>query len=307
MAATNLPVNGKKRKSTLGKDQPAVAIVVFVIFVLYTVLLLLMFVWALINSLKANDVFALNCVTPVGATHFENYINAFNGIKMIATIGGVEYYITMPEMFLNSVIYAVGTAFFATVTPMLVAYVTAKYRNKFNHVIYGIVLFAMITPIVGNLPSQIQVAKALGLFNNHFGQWFLSMTFLGTYYLIFYSIFKGVSWGYAESAFIDGAGHFTVLFRIMLPLVSNTFLVVFVLNFIGQWNNYQTPLIFLPSYPTVAVGIQYFRDNPIGGAQFRGVPMQLAGGIMVMLPVIVLFTALGNKLVGNLTMGGMKE
>ena len=148
------------------------------------------------------------------------------------------------------------------------------------------------------------MAKDLGIYDSQLGLWFMSATFLGIYYLMFYSIFKGLSWEYAEAAFIDGAGHWQILLRIMLPLIKNTFLVIFLLNFIARWNDYQTPWIFLPNTPTAAVGVQFFSVG--GEIGMGGVPIKLAASILLMLPVIVLFLIFRKKLVGNLTLGGIK-
>ena len=60
---------------------------------------------------------------------------------------------------------------------------------------------------------------------------------------------------YTEAACIDGAGNLSVLLRIILPLSRNTFFTVMLINFITFWNDYQTPLIYMPSKPTVAYGM----------------------------------------------------
>ena len=210
-------------------------------------------------------------------------------------------------MFLNSIVYAVGCAFCATLVPCLVAYVTAKYKFRFNDVVYGIVIFAMVTPIVGNQPSSIQMAKRFGFFDSHIGLWFMSATFLGTYYLVFHAIFKGLSWEYAEAAFMDGASHTSVMFRVMFPLVKTTFFVVMLMNFIAYWNDYQRPWIYLPNHPTAAVGIQFC----VGGSGMdnkyaAGIPVMLAGGMIMLLPVMTAFIVFRDKFVGNLTVGGIK-
>ena len=272
--------------------------------ILYTIILVFMFVWALINSVKTAANFYIDPVGIPQEFRFQNFFDAFQAIRIRAWIGGVEYYIYLPEMFLNSLLYAVGCAFFATLAPCLVAYATARFNFKFNSVIYGIVLFAMITPIVGNLPSQVQMAKNLGFYDSMPGMYFMSFTFLGTYYLIFYATFKGLSKEYADAAAVDGAGHFTVMTRIMFPLVKNTFFAIFLLLFITYWNDYQTPLLFMQSRPTAAMGLQFFRIS--AEPMFRDIPIQVAGSILLLVPILILYTMFRNKLMGNLTVGGIK-
>lgn len=69
-----------------------------------------------------------------------------------------------------------------------------------------------------------------------------------------YGFFKNVSWTYAEAAFVDGGGHFTVFFRIMLPLAIGPIVTLFVVSAIGHWNDYMTMILYIPSYPTLASG-----------------------------------------------------
>ncbi len=292
----------KKKKMKMN----VLEIVLGAILIVYSAALIGMFCWGLINSLKTGLAFDIDCVGfPSGEEFtFKNYIDAFKGISMKIKEGNVEYRVFFPEMFLNSLLYALGCAFFSTLVPCLVAYVTAKYNVVFNKVVYGIVIFAMVTPIVGNLPSEMQMAKNLGLYDQFFGLWFMSATFLGTYYLVFYSTFKGLSWEYAEAAFIDGANHFQIMVQIMLPLVKNTFSVIFLLQFIARWNDYQTPWLYLPNSPTAAVGVQFFSSG--GAIGLGGIPIRLAASMLLMLPVITLFFIFRKKLVGNLTMGGIK-
>ncbi len=293
-------------------------IVLGLVLLFHAFLLIGLIFWALFNSFKSSDAFAmdplflskemLDGLATVGEPWFypQNYANAFKGVIQYIKIDGVRYKVYLPEMFWNSILYSVGCAFFATLTPCLVAYVTSKYKSRFNAVVYGIVIFVMVTPVVGSLPSQIQMAKRLGFFDSQVGLWFMSATFLGTYYLVFYGIFKGLSWEYAEAAFIDGASHFKVLVNVMLPLVRSTFFVVMLLNFIGFWNDYQRPLIFLPNHPTAAIGIYFSSRGGVENSLFGGVPLQLAGGILMLTPILVIFIVFREKFVGNLTVGGIK-
>lgn len=292
---------------TRSKKLNVFALILAVLLFAYTILLAGMFFWALLTSLKTPLAFDLNkgwFSKSFKDYTLDNYALSLKEVRKPAMIGGREYYIFLTEMFSNSFLYAVGCAFFATITPCLVAYVTAKYNSPFNKVVYWIVIFVMVTPIVGSLPSQIEMSKNLGLYDSHIGLWIMSATFLGTYYLVFYSMFKGLSWEYAEAAFIDGASHLKVMTKIMLPLVKTTIGVVMLLNFIGRWNDYQTSLIFLPNSPTAAVGVYYF--SQAGGNSSRSIPVLVSGGMLLLLPVLILFLIFRNKLVGNLTIGGIK-
>lgn len=176
---------------------------------------------------------------------------------------------------------------------------------KLNKFIYGTVIVGMILPIVGALPSSIQVCKALGIFDTMIGMWIMKANYMGTYFLVFYGTFKSLSNEYKEAAIIDGASDYCVLFKIVFPLVKSVMLATFVLNFIAFWNDYQTPLIYLESYPTAAVGM--FSFSYAASSNGASLPnMQMTGCVILFLPVFILFLALKDLFMGNLTVGGLK-
>lgn len=96
----------------------------------------------------------------------------------------------------------------------------------------------------------------------------------------------------------------SVLLRIALPLVRNTFFTVFLIYFIQYWNDYQTPLIYLPSYPTIAQGMYTVSVTPTQEMSY--VPMRLAAAILMLVPILVIFLIFQKRLLGNLTVGGIK-
>ena len=87
----------------------------------------------------------------------------------------------------------------------------------------------------------------------------------------------------------------------MLPLVKSTILAVGVMVFIGFWNDYQTPMIYMPSHATISFGLFQF-TNASGGSPSE----VLAASIVVMLPMLIIFIIFKDKFIGNLTVGGIK-
>lgn len=87
--------------------------------------------------------------------------------------------------------------------------------------------------------------------------------------------------------------------------MKSVVLATFVLNFIAFWNDYQTPLIYLESYPTAAVGM--FSFSYAASSNGASLPnMQMTGCVILFLPVFILFIALKDLFMGNLTVGGLK-
>ncbi len=272
----------------------------------YVLSILLMCFWALNSSLKTVDSFDMDTVGLTKDFAFENYITAFlYGFSKDVPRGSTIYTVYIEEMFLNSLLYAGGGALCQTICTCIVAYLTARYNNKFSRILHNVIIITMILPIVGALPSQVQIMDALHLRNTMIGAWIMKFGFTNIYYLIFYGAFKNMSSGYAEAALIDGANHFQIFFRIMLPLVKSLFGVVFLMFFIEYWNDYQVPMLFLENQPTLSLGLfEFFKSYD----QMLSTPVvKIAGGVIVLVPLLLLFMVFKNKLMGNLTDGGIKN
>lgn len=287
------------------KSKPNAATVLsFVLMVIYSVIMLTLFIWALCASVKSQYDFESNPFGLPEEWKFSNYLVALSKFSVQVMEDGVARKVFLPEMLLNSLIYSVGCTIVNTTVTCVVAYVTSKYNYRFSKVVYGIVIVTMILPVVGSLPSEIQMARNLGLYDTVWGMFIMRANFLGMNYLIFYSAFKNLPWDYAEAAFVDGASHFHVMTRIMIPMIKPVISVVMLLAFIGYWNDYYTPMIFMPNHPVAAYGL--YRYQGMTDSAISSTPMKIAGCMIVFAPIFVLFLAMKDKLIGNLTVGGLK-
>lgn len=296
----------KKRSdagSATGARFSALTVVLLIFLIVYAVTLFLPLLWAFVTSFKGQEDFRLN-VIGLPKVWMWNYSYVFKMfVVRIATPGGTVA-VGMGRQFVNSFLYAFGCAFTGTLVPCITAYLCARFRYKFSRIIYYTVIITMILPIVGNLPSEILVAKALGFYDQLWGLWLMKANFLGMYYLVFFNFFKGMPQEFSEAAKMDGAGNCSILFRIMLPLARNTFFTVMLINFIAFWNDYQIPLVYLPSYPTAALGMYYMASTTENG--LSTIPMRMTGAMLMLIPVLVVFLIFQKRLIGNLAVGGIK-
>lgn len=289
------------KKSGAGRGKTSLFFVVlFVLLAIYSLILIGLLVWAMISAFKTPRDFQTN---PVGLP--EKIVNNFGeAIKLYKIqVGGVKgrpRYAMFPQMLYNSVLYSVGCTLFNTIVICLTAYCCARYKYRLSKIVYAVVLVTMTIPIVGSLPSQIQVAQTLRIYNEIWGMWLQSASFLGLYFLVFYETFASLPNSFFEAARIDGADDLSLIFRIALPLAKNVFLTIFLLNFITYWNDYQTPLLFLKSMPVLSYGLYLITQSN------AYVPMIMAAATVVLAPVIVIFIFANKKLMGNLTVGGIK-
>ena len=108
---------------------------------------------------------------------------------------------------------------------------------------------------------------------------------------------------YADAAKVDGGGHFTIMFRIMIPQALPMTLALGIIAFIGYWNDYMTVFMFLPSHPTLATGLYLFQTQPSIRSNY---PLLYAAIIIATVPVVVLYAAFQEKIMVNTVAGGLK-
>lgn len=270
--------------------------------VVYTLIMISLFGYALISSFKDLGGFIDDPVGLPKEWHWENYLRVLEGMAVSRGKGLPMAYIE--HMFLNSIVYSVGCALANTICTTLMAYACATHKNFVSKTIYALVIFMIIFPIIGSLPSELQMAKTLGLYDSMLGNFFLKFSFGNVYFLVLYEAFRAMPKDYIEAAQLDGANQFQIMMRVMLPMARNTIGTIMLVLFVGFWNDYQTPLVYLPSKPTVALGLLLFTHNTSG--IYSGEPLKLAAAIMVLIPILLIYAFFQKSLMGNLTVGGVK-
>ncbi len=278
----------------------------FIVLAVYVVILFGIILWGVMASFRAPErSFRSDPIAfPKGDNFYNNYKDVFDFFTGTAKYAdGRQETVDFFGMLWNSVMYSVGTSFFRTAVVCLTAYFCARYKYRFSKIMYGVVLVMLVTPIVGTLPSAIKVGQQLNLINKIWGIWIMDSTFTGLYFLVFHEVFRSLPDSYFEAARIDGANDVQLLFRLAMPIVVNTFLTVWLINFITYWNDYQTPLIFLKPYPVLSYGLYEVTSVK---RKAQEIPQIMAAAVVVLAPVVLLFCLTNKRLMGNLTVGGIK-
>ena len=276
------------------KDYLAVKIIVFTIFVLYTLTLVLAMVWAILASLKGNLEYKQGGSIFPKEWLFSNYVDAF---KQVSANGK-----NMFVMLWNSIWYSFGGAALGVITSTVTAYVVAKYKFPGRSLIYGIALVTMMIPIVGSFPSQYLVYSALRILDSPLLLITKAAGF-GFNFVVLYAFFKTLSWTYAEAGFIDGASHMRVFLKIMLPQALPVMGSLFIVSVVQLWNNYMEPILFLQSFPTLSSGLYIFQLEMSRDFNY---PLLFAGLIVSVIPVIIIFVCFQNTMMESMSVGGIK-
>ena len=292
-----------RKKRLLGHEGPRhtreekiVLAITTVIFVIYSITLIYPFVWAIFTSFK---------------TQFEYKNNLFglpetwvlDSVKKALSTKG-EGGATLFGMFFNSVWTSFVCAFCGVFVSAMTAYVITKYKFKGSKLFLPVAIILQALPLVGTMPAMFGVVKSLGMYDNPLLFWIVWCGGFGYSFILLCGYFKGVSWEYAEAAFIDGASHTAVFFKIMVPLAFPAIFSLFLVSFISAWNDYFTIYLYLPSYQTLAVGVYRWK---LIAAQNGGTPVYMAAVILSVIPVMILYAAFQKTLIGTSLGGGIKE
>ena len=320
-------MNIKSNKRNLLKNISPLKLSVFIILILYSITILGVLGWGILTSFKSvldftdmRNLFGLpDSNLSVDEIRFGNYATVWKNFTLSVesygyyssifgsiTIG--TYTANIVTMILNTIIYAGLGSLIQTIVTMTMGYMCATYKNKISSIIYAVVLFSMTLHLVGGQPSEISMMMNLGLYNSYFGMFAHKFQFTGMYFLIFHAFFSGMASTYTEAAEIDGASQLRIYISIIMPLAAKMMGTIFLLLFIGYWNDYQTPLLYYPSFPTLAYGVFRMTSNTYGGTSLtQGTPQRIAGCVILFIPVIIIFISFKDIVLGNVSMGGLKE
>ena len=328
-------VTVKKRQKISGTAVKIVIGVVCAVLIAYMLSMLFMLFWGLLSSFKSQDDFAVNVLglPKINApwkgkddprssykylVQFKNYKDVISQFRYVAETsfyqGSKLVSHTRQQSFftllLSSVLYAAGNGFLQAIIPAIMAYMCAKYAYKFSKAVYMVVLVVMTLPIIGAYPSELILLRNLGLYDTWYGNFIQRCSFTGMYFLVFYELFKGMPDTYSEAAEIDGASQLVVMVRIYLPLAAKMIASVFLIKFIFFWNDFSSIELYMPTHQTLAYYIYLLSTNNTPETTSDvpvTTPLIISACMILAVPTIILFLALQNKLMGSMTLGGIKE
>ncbi|MBQ9756192.1 MAG: carbohydrate ABC transporter permease [Clostridia bacterium] len=309
------------KKSSIKNKSSWFSALLFAVLIVFSVILVFLLLWALNTSVKNDRDFTIGQnYFGLPKDYFTEQILApwqwewknFTTIIQYFTVTGVQRNgmdVEIPFQFqvFYTLMYTVGSAFFNVLCPCLVAYARRKYDYGFLKIFDAVVIITMIIPIVGSQASMLSFLHSLNIYDTFLGLYIQKFYFANMYYFVFLASFKSVSKEYFEAASIDGANEFQTMLKVGLPLILNTFGLIFLLKFVEFWNDYQTLLVYAPSHPSITYALFRVLTDSSGNSDRGSTPVQMAGCVIVTLPVVVLFIIFKDKLMGNISMGGVKE
>lgn len=249
--------------------------------------------WIALSSLKANRAVFKEAWKLPTELHFENFVKAWSVVNL-------------GDYFLNSVIVVFASVFFILLVSAPAAYVLSRVKFKGNNLISTIFTAGMGIPYPLLFIPLFVIMASLKLSDSLVGLTivYVSLSIPFTIYILT-GFFGSLPSELEEAAIIDGCSDFEVFYKIMLPLASPGLITAAIFNFIGLWNEYQLALIFINTDKnrTISLGL-YALQNAM---QYTGDWVGLfAGIVIIMVPTIILYIFLSEKMIAGITMGAAK-
>lgn len=288
------PVSARPRLLSLRRAVSGVLL--YGIAALFAALFLAPFAWAVLSSFKGgHEIFVFPPRWLPERFLWSNYPDVWRQVPF--------------ARFLANTLTITGAALIGdVVTSVLVAYGFARFRFPGREVLFMLVIATLILPAEVTLVPRFIMFRMAGWLDT-----FLPLTvphFFGAgafFIFLLRQFIMSLPVELDEAAELDGASSFRTLWSVLIPLMKPAVATVAIFSFLGHWNDFMGPLIFLKSTNnfTLALGLRFFQTTAETGGAPRE-PFLMAASIMVTLPCIVLFFTTQRYFVQGVVMSGFK-
>jgi ABC-type glycerol-3-phosphate transport system permease component len=197
------------------------------------------------------------------------------------------------------IVQVVGTVFSCS----LVAYSFARLNWPGRLACIGIMLGSMMLPGQVTMIPFFLIMKELGWYNTLLPLWVPSLFANAFFVFLLVQFMRGIPRDLEDAAAIDGCGVLRIYWHVMLPLVQPTLAAIAIFTFMGVWNDFMGPLIFLQDQRLYPLSLGLYALNVQSGG---GMGMMMAGSFLMTLPVILIFLFAQRYFLQGVTLTGMK-
>ena len=205
--------------------------------------------------------------------------------------------------FLNSMILAISVTIVSLIVNSMAGFAFAKFAFRGKRPLFVFLLSSMIIPGQVTMLPVFFLLNKLGLLNTYFGIIFPGMASIFAIFLI-NQYLKGIPDSLLEAARIDGAGDFAVYWRIILPLAKPVLVTLALFTFMGTWNDFLWPLIVMTREDMYTLPVALAN---LLGEHAPDPELMMAGSVITVLPVLVVFMVLQRYYIQGILIGGIKE
>ena len=286
-------MSGYKLK-TVRKDNRAMQhvgkVLLYIVLIGLALFTLIPFVWMLSASLKLDrEVFSFPMKWIPETFHWENYLVIWTKVPMLM-------------FFRNTAIVALSVTLIQTLTSSFAAYAFAKLPFRGRDTLFLCYIATIAVPWQTYMIPQFIEMRAFGLYDNLQAIMVLQ-AFSAFGVFLMRQFYQGIPSELCEAARIDGLSEYGIWARIMLPLSKAAIATLVIFTFVGTWNDYMGPMIYLShdSVKTVQVGLRRFIQE--NSSDYH---LIMAASVVSLIPVSIVFLCLQKYFIEGIATSGLK-
>ena len=278
-------MKSKSKNRMIGK------IIIYILLALLVIITILPFVWMLSASIKSDrEVFQMNPFVLIPENpHWDNYLKIWTKIPFATFIK-------------NTVVLTIVVTLLQLFTSSFAAYAFAKLEFKGKKQLFLAYISTIAMPWQVYMVPQFLMMRKMGL-NDTLLAMVVLQAFSAFGVFLMRQFYMGIPDSLCEAARIDGMSEFKIYTNIMLPLSKPALATLTIFTFVATWNDYLGPTIYLKTEAkkTIQIGLQRFI-----GQYSSEYGLIMAGSVISLIPVLIVFLALQKYFVEGLATSGVK-
>lgn len=294
---TELTAKQKKEKSALvGRIVGKVAI--YIVLILFALWIILPFSIVIFTSFKT----VTEANNPEYTFFPEKFV--FTGYKDVFTYAaGGKGMPVIIRGFLNTLMIVLPPTIIGLFCSAMSAYAFAKLRFKGKNALFSFLLMTMMIPGTVMLTPSFMMYSMLDWVNTPLPLMIPGMFGAATCVFFMRQFYAGIPSSLIEAAKLDGMGYFKIFWKIMVPLSVPALFAQGILGFIGGYNDYFGPMLYLrkPELYTLQIALNSFK-----GTYSRNTPAMMAGAVVALIPTLVIYVVAQKYFIEGIATSGMK-
>ena len=278
-------------KSKLFEMRPAVKFLVYLFLIFSSLIMIFPFLWMVTSSLMTvPEIFHFPPKFLPSEPQWVNYQDVVKSMPFFRFI-------------YNTFEISILSTFGLLISSIISAYAFARMNFPGKKLIFSVLLATMMLPGVVTMNPVFLIFKQIGWYNTHLP--LIVPSFFGGAYGIFLlrQFIKSLPIELEEAAFIDGANRMEIIFKLVIPNTKPALATLGVFTFMGSWNNLLGPLIYITDYEKMPLTVGLASLIGQYATQYN---LLLAGGLISIFPMILLFVFAQRYFVQGVVMSGIK-
>jgi len=291
-------------KSTVGRKTSGLdkvfRVALYTVLTIVAAFYLIPFIVMLITSLKdVEEIRSGTLLSLPASLHFDSWVKAWSSACTGSSCGGISPY------FMNSFQIVIPAVLISTLLGAINGYVISLWKFRGSDLFFAALLLGCFVPFQVILLPMARTLGWLGIANTTTGLVFVHVVYGVAFTTLFFrNFYQSIPHELVKAARLDGAGFFTIFYRIILPVSTPIIVVTVIWQFTQIWNDFLFGVAFsgFDTQP-VTVALNNLVNTSFGGKEYN---VDMAAAIIAALPTLAVYVFAGKYFVRGLTAGAVK-